>query len=950
MKKKVLIIEDEKAYLETLQIFLRDEFKLFSASSLQEGLELLKKEKLDVIILDLSLPDIKDEQEVLEALQKIKSFKNKRIIILTGKPLFLNEDDAEKYVFYYLEKNDTLPHTALKFAIKHAFNDIDHKELISLNDAQLSVQERINLKKIDLPDTLKFICQKIQELTDCYTCHIRLFDQRTGDYKKECFVGPDNIEIIFDLPSKPEELYSGLAIAKREFVHKDSLQSDPIFLEWKSKKISEFSIKQVKEYFETIKSAYIVPLSTGLFINEIDAVLNISGNSESFFNSKRISIIEAFIKQIKIAIAKDWLDKKRWEVHADYKQSSSILEKISQKLKHNYNLNEVYKIAIQGISKIIGPEMISIFLFNEQTGFLENVAEFVGNRWHNSDEKHLPGKDITGKVFKQGKPKRLPNEIEKGSPLDHKWYDKSSLEQDLYLIPSQKVEHYLCVPMIVGEDKLGVIRLINKKSDYYKNLKKEKKLKDDPYCLLIRGFSSDCETVLGIIASHVAIAIQNASLLKRLNQRIDQQETIAKITRKIGSYYDGRKDELLKEIVKQTTEVTNAKVCLLFLKEFDGSTKLDLVETYGIDYFEASYDLNDNYITSKVARLGEPFLKGIPNKEEINTQNNPGRIDDQILELLNSSSEPIQTIDTFMLAPIFIDSKIIKNGKEVLGVLKVINKQNEEKFFNDEDLRMFEGFASQIGLAITVTERNESFSDLIGGVEHEIGNSIGVIQPNVERLLETLPELSQKDKETLQRISKVSASINEFNNDLVGFQEYSFRKNVNITKLIDECLASFEGTLKVINYSKVKIEKHYPKFDVICNVYETPFIHIINNILINAYHAMEIYDNDEKGVLTIKLEIEKGSNISRVKIDISDNGEGIDKNNLKKIFKARFTTKNNPKGNGLGLWLVKAAVKRIDGLIKVNSTKNLNKNWEKPVTTFTIYLPYTETGPGEIYP
>ncbi|MFA7576506.1 MAG: response regulator, partial [Candidatus Muiribacteriota bacterium] len=67
-----------------------------------------------------------------------------------------------------------------------------------------------------------------------------------------------------------------------------------------------------------------------------------------------------------------------------------------------------------------------------------------------------------------------------------------------------------------------------------------------------------------------------------------------------------------------------------------------------------------------------------------------------------------------------------------------------------------------------------------------------------------------------------------------------------------------------------------------------------------------------------------------IKISISDTGEGIDEENIKKIFDPYFTTKE--KGTGLGLATVNAIVKNHGGLIKVNSEK-------KSGTTFEIYFP-----------
>ena len=70
-----------------------------------------------------------------------------------------------------------------------------------------------------------------------------------------------------------------------------------------------------------------------------------------------------------------------------------------------------------------------------------------------------------------------------------------------------------------------------------------------------------------------------------------------------------------------------------------------------------------------------------------------------------------------------------------------------------------------------------------------------------------------------------------------------------------------------------------------------------------------------------------------VKIFIQDQGLGIAKNNLSKIFDPYFTTK--PSGSGLGLATAYSIVKQHDGYTTVESKPDVG-------TTFFIYLPASE--------
>ncbi len=107
----------------------------------------------------------------------------------------------------------------------------------------------------------------------------------------------------------------------------------------------------------------------------------------------------------------------------------------------------------------------------------------------------------------------------------------------------------------------------------------------------------------------------------------------------------------------------------------------------------------------------------------------------------------------------------------------------------------------------------------------------------------------------------------------------------------------------------------------------------MSNLVINAVQSMS-----EGGIIRIEAEntvingknpvpVEKGK---YVKISIKDQGTGIPRIHLEKIFKPYFTTKN--RGKGLGLFNSLAIIKDHKGYITVES--ELNKG-----STFHVYLP-----------
>ena len=105
---------------------------------------------------------------------------------------------------------------------------------------------------------------------------------------------------------------------------------------------------------------------------------------------------------------------------------------------------------------------------------------------------------------------------------------------------------------------------------------------------------------------------------------------------------------------------------------------------------------------------------------------------------------------------------------------------------------------------------------------------------------------------------------------------------------------------------------------------------IIDNLVKNAIDAME-GSRDKR--LTVETYLEGRS----VCIRISDTGEGIHKENLKKLFSPDFTTKPMSKGTGLGLASVKTMVDAYSGDIRVESERDKG-------TTFVVTIPVEKKG------
>ena len=91
-KNKVLVVEDEPILSMALSIELSSKgYTVFTADNGEEGLKAIRKDKPEVVLLDLLMP-VMDGFQVLEELKKDKSFSHLKVVVLTN----LGQEEDEK--------------------------------------------------------------------------------------------------------------------------------------------------------------------------------------------------------------------------------------------------------------------------------------------------------------------------------------------------------------------------------------------------------------------------------------------------------------------------------------------------------------------------------------------------------------------------------------------------------------------------------------------------------------------------------------------------------------------------------------------------------------------------------------------------------------------------------------------------------------------------------------
>ncbi len=200
---------------------------------------------------------------------------------------------------------------------------------------------------------------------------------------------------------------------------------------------------------------------------------------------------------------------------------------------------------------------------------------------------------------------------------------------------------------------------------------------------------------------------------------------------------------------------------------------------------------------------------------------------------------------------------------------------------------------------------------------HEVKNPLTTIVLSADQLNLELPEEVKKESgDLIDVIRRNCDRINHLVTQLLDSTRFSELKiqSYSINTLLDEAL---EHVLDRIELNGVKIEKQYQENICEINV-DTEKIKIaLINLLVNAIEAMEV----NKGKLILKTYVKA----TQCRIEVRDNGVGIPKENLERLFEPFFTSK--PTGTGLGLTNTQNIILSHGGSIRVKSEEGKGTNF-----------------------
>jgi PAS domain S-box-containing protein len=287
-------------------------------------------------------------------------------------------------------------------------------------------------------------------------------------------------------------------------------------------------------------------------------------------------------------------------------------------------------------------------------------------------------------------------------------------------------------------------------------------------------------------------------------------------------------------------------------------------------------------------------------------------------------------------------------GEKAPGIysFRIVSKTGKEIWIEDTTVGIsWEGKPATLNFVRNITRKKkldaqlqfaaklEAIGTLAGGIAHSFNNLMMGIQGHTSLLLYDI-DSTHPHYEALKKIEQQIQDGAEMTSQLMGYaRKGRYRAGmININEIVENTSETF-GKMKneISIYRKLTQRPHDIEAD------QGQMEQMLLNLYINAADAMEgsaKLSLETKNVThtDIKSKLYKPKSGKYLRITVTDNGVGMDKETQQRVFDPFFTTKRTGRGTGLGLAAVYGIVKGHEGYINVESKKGRG-------TTFCIYLP-----------
>ena len=249
---------------------------------------------------------------------------------------------------------------------------------------------------------------------------------------------------------------------------------------------------------------------------------------------------------------------------------------------------------------------------------------------------------------------------------------------------------------------------------------------------------------------------------------------------------------------------------------------------------------------------------------------------------------------------------------------------NISPIFNEEGVvTHFVSFQMDITNTIKLAQKNQelliqqsklaSVGELMNAIAHQWKQPLGIISAFAQILLHQIKKEINKAQVQV-KLEKILEQTNFMSDTISSFQNFlrpvDLQASFNVKKAIEETLALMKDQL---SSSQVSVHFSSAQEDLEVTGSENEFKQVVLNLLVNAKDAFVSQGMTSARNIEINVVLED----SFVGIDVIDNAGGIKISPIEKIFENNISTKGD-KGTGIGLYIVKQIISRLQGEINVS--------------------------------
>ncbi|HEY6412480.1 MAG TPA: ATP-binding protein [Edaphobacter sp.] len=373
--------------------------------------------------------------------------------------------------------------------------------------------------------------------------------------------------------------------------------------------------------------------------------------------------------------------------------------------------------------------------------------------------------------------------------------------------------------------------------------------------------SSEDMELLESLAGYIGIAIQNAQLYQRLEQKITDFERLKEFHENI---VESINIGIFAVDLDDKIESWNAQMEVMYAKPRIDALRQPLSAVFPVDFITRFNSVRDEHGTHTLYK----FRLTLPTGE---------------VRIANIAIAPLVTRNFVTVGRIILVDDITDRI------------QLETQLAQSEKL-------SSIGL-------------LAAGVAHEVNTPLAVISSYAQMLSKHMRD-DERLAPVLEKITQQTFRASEIVNGLLNFSRTSGTEftSVDLNELLRDTVALMDHQFKT---AQIRVETNFDP--------QLPRIHgnrgklqqVILNLMLNAKDAMF-------GIPNASLRIATFTGAGRVLVRIQDSGAGIEREHLHRIYDPFFTTKTKPqegahKGTGLGLAVSYGIMQEHAGKIHVES-------------------------------